>query len=237
MIYRDVTLSIPVLRSSSVQSVRTVVTSMLPLANILPDVFSNRRVNSPSRRFSRCWSWRGCREQEQPSHTWSWTSWSWPSLTELCWAVVSVTDLLWVVTVQNQTKRLDVELELDGLQSFILFFTSAHTRLHNICRHETRVRMTGPETTGTETLFIKMLSVLRPAGGVPAVRTGRLISSCFGAVGCRLPASPRFSIRIRSSTFRSSWLSATCRPCRDTAVINIHEQKLTPAVTEAAFRP
>lgn len=67
--YRDVTLSMPILRSSSVQALRTVVTSMLPLVQIFPEVFRRWRANSPSLSFSWCcWS-EGCREQEQQSTT------------------------------------------------------------------------------------------------------------------------------------------------------------------------
>lgn len=51
----------PVLRSSSVQAVRMVVTSMLPLVRIFPEVFSRWRANSPSLRFSWCWRSDGCR--------------------------------------------------------------------------------------------------------------------------------------------------------------------------------
>lgn len=66
--YRDVTLSMPILRSSSVQAVRTVVISMLPLVHIFPEVFRRWRANSPSLRFSSCgWS-GGCRTGTTVSH-------------------------------------------------------------------------------------------------------------------------------------------------------------------------
>ena len=63
--YREVTLSMPILRSSRVQAVRIVATSMLPLLRILPDVFRRWRVNSPSLRLSWCCRSDGCTHQEQ----------------------------------------------------------------------------------------------------------------------------------------------------------------------------
>lgn len=59
----------PILRSSRVQAVRIVVTSMLPLVRILPEVFRRWRVNSPSLRFSWCCRSDGYTQQEQQSDT------------------------------------------------------------------------------------------------------------------------------------------------------------------------
>lgn len=57
--YRDVTLSMPVLRSSRVQALRMALTSSRPLAHSFPDVFRRRRANSPSLSSSWCCcSWR-----------------------------------------------------------------------------------------------------------------------------------------------------------------------------------
>ncbi len=59
----------PVLRSSRVQAVRMVVTSILSLVRIFPEVFSRWMANSPSLRFSWCWRSDGCREKQQQSDT------------------------------------------------------------------------------------------------------------------------------------------------------------------------
>lgn len=121
----------PVLRSSSVQAVSTVLTSMLPLFRIFPEVFSKCRANSPSLRS--CWFWRSEDwEQGQQSgritntyllaYSNHWTN------QFLFTSLLFLTDLFGV-EVQNQTKRLDVEVKLDSLQSFIILFTVAHSHL------------------------------------------------------------------------------------------------------------
>lgn len=63
-IYREVTLSMPLLWSSKVQLVKMVPNSMLPLFQSFPEAFSRWRANSPKREFS--WS-EDCREHGQRS--------------------------------------------------------------------------------------------------------------------------------------------------------------------------
>lgn len=62
--YREVTLFMPALRSSSVHVLRTVATSMLPLVLSIPDVFRRWRANSASLRCCWCWCSEGCKEVE-----------------------------------------------------------------------------------------------------------------------------------------------------------------------------
>lgn len=133
--YREVTLSMPVLRSSSVQAVSTVLTSMLPLFRIFPEVFSKCRANSPSLRS--CWFWRSEDwEQGQQSGRITNTHLLTPTTGRIAspryqflfTSLLFLTDLFGV-EVQNQTKRLDVEVKLDSLQSFIILFTVAHSHL------------------------------------------------------------------------------------------------------------
>lgn len=59
---------------------------------------------------------------------------------------------------------------------------------------------------------------VRPVGELPAA-CSCTPAPCLWAVGSRSPASPRFSIRILSSTFRSPWLSSTYRWSTDTTLI------------------
>lgn len=127
----------PILRSSSVQAVRIVVNSMLPLFKILPEVFSKWSLNSPSLRS--CWRWRSddCREQitnqnENLNQLNSWTNWFAIRIHLVKISNQSrshkenvLTDPCWIIAVQNQTERLNVEVKLHCLHGFFLLFTTA----------------------------------------------------------------------------------------------------------------
>lgn len=129
--HRDVTLSMPILRSSSVQAVRTVFTSMLPLASILPEVFSKCRANSPSLRSCWCWRSEGCRDKSQAQEP-ELTPNTGPRQNSAFFFFMLVLTDLFGIEVQNQTKRLNVEVKLHSLQIFIILFTAAHTHLCSI---------------------------------------------------------------------------------------------------------